>query len=142
MGYTENPKFSEKAPLSCKGCHQVSFSDKEIRPLGFENICADCHEFQIKKKDLILLRLPEIMQDRIDHEALIKACGSLVEENKDEEFLSVSTELMALVSAFLLNVPEDDPETYEQPLQELILALAEESIIPIEDLINSQAEKP
>ena len=138
----ENPKFSEKAPTSCIGCHKVTISDREVRPQAFETICANCHASQIKKKDLILLRHPELMQNLIDHDSLSQACNSPAQGKRDEEFLSVSTELPGLVSAFLLNVPEDDPETYGQPLQELILAMAEESIVPIEELIDSQTEKP
>ncbi|MBC8284491.1 MAG: hypothetical protein H8E32_11810 [Nitrospinae bacterium] len=138
----ENPKFTEKAPTSCTTCHTVTFSDREVRPQAFESICVDCHGSQIKKKDLVLLRLPEFMQNLIDQDALAQACNSLMEEKTDDEFLSVSTEMPALVSTFLLNVPEDAPETYEQPLQDLIMAMAEESLLPIEDLLNSQTEKP
>ncbi len=138
----ENPKFTEKAPTSCTGCHQVTLSDREVRPQAFETICVNCHGSQITKKDLVLIRLPEFMQNFVDKDALIQACNSPAEEKTDDEFLSVSTEMPALVSAFLLNVPEDDPETYEQPLQELIQAMTEESMLPIEDLVNSQTETP
>ena len=138
----ENPKFTEKGPKSCMGCHQVTLSDREVRPQAFETICAECHGSQIKKKDMVLLRLPEFMQNHIDRDTLIEACNSPVLDKAEEEFLSVSTEMPALVSSFLLNVPEDNPETYEQPLQELILAMAEESVLPVEDLLNSQTEIP
>ncbi|MZH05925.1 MAG: hypothetical protein F3743_11085 [Nitrospinae bacterium] len=138
----ENPKFTEKAPASCIGCHQVTLSDREVRPLAFESICVDCHGSQIQKKDLVLLRLPEFMQNFIDGEALTQSCNFPDQEKSEEEFLSVSTEMPALVSTFLLNVPEDDPEIYERPLQELISAMAEESALPVEDLINSKTEIP
>ena len=136
----ENPKFSAKGPKSCMGCHQVTLSDREVRPQAFEIICVECHGSQIKKKELVLLRLPEFMQNYIDGDSLIQACNAPVQDKTEEEFLSVSTEIPALVSSFLLNVPEDDPETYEKPMQELILAMAEESILPVEDLLNSQTE--
>ena len=138
----ENPKFTEKAPTSCIGCHKVTLSDREVRPQAYETICVDCHGSQIKKKDLVLVRLPELVNDLIDRDALVQACNSLTEEKSDEEFLSVSTEMPALVSAFLLNVPEDDPETYNQPLQDLISSMAEESHSSIEDMVNSKTEKP
>ncbi|MEK9629933.1 MAG: hypothetical protein VW455_13050 [Nitrospinota bacterium] len=137
----ENPKFTQKAPSSCIGCHQVTLSDREVRPQAFEKICADCHGSQIKKKEMVLLRLPEFMKNHIDHEALTQACNSPAHE-AEEEFLSVSTEMPALISTFLLDVPEDDPETYEQPLQELIMAMTEDSILSVEDLINTQTETP
>ena len=136
----ENPKFSAKGPKSCMGCHQVTLSDREVRPQAFEMICVECHGSQIKKKELVLLRLPEFMQNYIDGDSLIQACNAPAQDKTEEEFLSVSTEIPALVSSFLLNVPEDDPETYEKPMQELILAMAEESILPVEDLLNSQTE--
>ena len=138
----ENPKFSAKGPKSCMGCHQVTLSDREVRPQAFEMICVECHGSQIKKKELVLLRLPEFMQNYIDGDSLIQACNAPAQDKTEEEFLSVSTEIPALVSSFLLNVPEDDPETYEKPMQELILAMAEESILPVEDLLNSQTENP
>ena len=136
----ENQKFSDKAPSSCVGCHQVALSDKEIQPQAFEKICVDCHGSQIIKKDLVLLRLPEFMTNYIESDALTQACNSPAQEKSDEEFLSVSTETPALVSSFLLNISEEDPESYEQPLQELIMAMAEESILPIENLINEKTE--
>ena len=138
----ENPKFSAKGPKSCMGCHQVTLSDREVRPQAFEMICVECHGSQIKKKELVLLRLPEFMQNYIDGDSLIQACNAPAQDKTEEEFLSVSTETPALVSSFLLNVPEDDPETYEKPMQELIMAMAEESILPVEDLLNSQTENP
>ena len=138
----ENPKFSDKGPKSCMGCHQVTLSDREVRPQAFEMICVECHGSQIKKKELVLLRLPEFMQNYIDGDSLIQACNAPAQDKTEEEFLSVSTEIPALVSSFLLNVPEDDPETYEKPMQELIMAMAEESILPVEDLLNSQTENP
>ena len=139
----ENPKFSDKVPDYCVGCHVITLSDREVRPSTYEVICANCHDSQIKKKELILLRLPELVQDLIDRKSLVQACNLPdTHAKKEEEFLSVSTDQPALVSAFLLNIPEDDPETYDQPLQELILAMAEESYVPFADLINEQTPEP
>jgi hypothetical protein len=137
----DSPKFSDKAPDSCIGCHTVTLSDREIRPEGYGVVCIACHDSQIKKKELILLRLPELMQDLIDRKSLVQACNFPDSQaKKEEEFLSVSTEQPALVSAFLLNIPDDDPEAYEQPLQDLIFAMAKESSVPIAELIDGQTE--
>jgi hypothetical protein len=137
----ENPKVSDKSPSSCIGCHTITLSDREVRPNSYEVICASCHDAQIKKKELILLRLPELVQNLIDQKALVQACNfPLANAKMEEEFLSISTEQPALVSAFLLNIPEDDPEAYEQPLQDLILGMAEESSVPFTELIDSQTE--
>jgi hypothetical protein len=137
----DNEKFSDKAPGSCIGCHTVTLSDREIRPEGYEKVCATCHDSQIKKKELILLRLPELVQNLIDQKSLVQVCDlPHTHAEMEEEFLSISTEQPALVSAFLLNIPEDDPDAYEQPLQDLIFAMAEESSVPFTDLIDSQTE--
>ncbi len=137
----DNPKFSDKAPDSCIGCHTITLSDREIRPEGYGVVCVACHDSQIKKKELILLRLPELLQDLIDRKSLVQACNFPdSQEKKEEEFLSVSTEQPALVSAFLLNIPDDDPKAYEQPLQDLILAMAKESSVPFAELIDGQTE--
>jgi hypothetical protein len=138
----DNEKFSDKAPDSCLGCHTVTLADREVRPNSYEMICANCHGSQIKKKELILLRHPELMQDLIDYETLAQACNIPDGKKSEEEFLSISTEPPALVSAFLLNVATDDPETYEQPLQDLILAMAEESSAPFAELIDAQTDTP
>ena len=139
----ENPKVSDQAPGSCIGCHMITLEDREVRPGNYEKVCAACHDSQIKKKELILLRLPELMQDRIDREPLVNACNFPDNNaNLEEEFLSISTEQPALVSAFLLNIPDDDPEIYDQPIQDLILAMAEESSTPFAELIDSQTEIP
>jgi len=131
----ENPKFSEKAPQSCINCHIVTLADREVRPSTFEAICADCHDSQISKKELVLLRLPEFSQNLIDRGSLARACNFPEKgQGNKEDFLSVSTEPAALVSAFLLNVPENDPEGYNQPLQNLILSMAEESTAPFTPL--------
>ena len=137
----ENPKFSDKVPDYCVGCHVITLSDREVRPSTYEVICANCHDSQIKKKELILLRLPELVQNLIDQKSLVQACNFPESQAKmDDEFLSISTEQPALVSAFLLNIPEDDPETYDQPLQDLISAMTEESSAPFADLIDGQTE--
>lgn len=139
----ENPKFSDKAPGSCIGCHMITLSDREVRPNSYKVICDTCHDSQIKKKELILLRLPELVNNRIDQKSLVESCNIPESQAKmEEEFLSVSTEQPALVSAFLLNIPEDDPETYDKPLQDLIFAMAEESTVPFADLIDGQTETP
>ena len=98
------------------GCHQVTLSDREVRPQAFETICAECHGSQIKKKDMVLLRLPEFMQNYINRDDLIHTCNSPIQDKAEEDFLSVSTEMPALVSSFLLNVPEDELLLYIQLL--------------------------
>jgi hypothetical protein len=138
-----NPKFSDKAPISCVNCHTITLSNREIKPGNYETTCANCHNNQIKKKELIVIRLPELLQNRIDGSKLIEACD--FPETKmevEEEFLSVSTEQPALVSAFLMNFSKDDPESYGKPLQDLIVSMAEESTVSFAKLIDNQTPTP
>ena len=138
-----NPKVSEEAPKSCINCHMVSLADREVRPNTFEAICANCHESQIYKKELVLLRLPEFTKNLINRRSLVQACNFPKKSGGDEEeFLSISSDQAALVSAFLLNIPVDDPETYDQPLQNLIISMTEESTSPLAELIDSKTRDP
>ena len=139
----ENPKVSDKAPSSCLGCHMISLADREVRPDSYKMICAACHDSQIKKKELVFLRLPELIQNRIDRESLVQTCNMPEGQAKmEEEFLSVSTEQPALINAYLLKIQADDPEAYDEPLQDLIFAMAEDTSIPFVDLIDGRTEVP
>ncbi len=139
------PKHVKQAPDSCTGCHQLS-NEQTMDSGKFEVICAKCHEAQILSKDLVLIRLPELEKNRIDRKAIMKACGIKNKEKgankEDEEFLSISTDTPSLAMAYLLNIPENDPEGYSQKLQDLILSLAQDSIMPIAKLIDSHSPTP
>ncbi len=145
--YFVDPKFEDRSPKDCMVCHKVTQEEQIVSPDKFEGVCASCHEFQIPRKELVLMRLPELDRNRIDVEELKEACrlprtrGEKIEE-EDDEFVSISTESPSLISAYLLNVPEDDPESYSESLQDLILNLAVESTMPIADLINEHSPVP
>jgi hypothetical protein len=141
--YFLEPKHSSKAPDSCIGCHKM-VNEQDMDSGKFEVICAKCHESQILSKDLVLLRLPELDKNRIDRKMVMKACGiqSKGTRKEDEEFLSISTDTPSLTTAYLLNIPEDDPKGYSQKLQDLILSLAQESTMPIAKLIDARSPMP
>ena len=143
--YFLEPKHASKAPVGCVGCHNLT-NEQDMDTGKFEVICAKCHESQILTKDLVLLRLPELDKNRIDHKAIMKACdiqkGDKRASNEDEEFLSISTDTPSLTTAYLLNIPEDDPERYSQKLQDLIMSLAEESTLPIAKLLDAHSPMP
>lgn len=139
----ENPKFSDQAPDSCVGCHTVTLSDREVRSNGYEIVCAKCHDSQIRKKELVLLRLPELMEDRIDRKSLVQSCNFPENWKKpDEDFLSISTEQPALVTAFLMDIPEDDLEVYDKPIQDLVFAMAEEGSATFVELLDGKTQHP
>jgi hypothetical protein len=61
--YFPDPKNAEHAPLNCAGCHTVSQPERKIRTLGFDQACAQCHQGGIPMNDLVLLHLPEEVED-------------------------------------------------------------------------------
>jgi hypothetical protein len=140
-----NPKFSEQTPENCMGCHTL-VNEQNFQAGKFEVICAGCHQSQILKKDLVLIRLPELDKNRIDQKTIREACGIPNEprepQTAGEEFLSISTDTPTLTTSYLLNIPEDDPEGYSKKLQDLILALAQESTSPIANLIDEHSPGP
>lgn len=143
--YFLEPKYSRKSPVGCVGCHKL-VDEQNMDSGKFEEICASCHESQILSKDLVLLRLPELDKNRIDRKTVMKACGILrgspAAGNEDEEFLSISTDTPSLTTAYLLNIPDDDPTGYSLKLQDLIVSLAKESTMPIAKLIDEHSPMP
>ena len=139
------PKHSGKAPENCMGCHNL-MNEQDFQSGKFEVICAECHKSQILSKDLVLLRLPELDKNRINRKTVIEACGALngsgAPQKEDEDFLSISTDTPTLTTSYLLNIPEDDPEGYSQKLQDLILAMVQESTLPIANLIDEHSPRP
>lgn len=143
--YFLEPKHSNKAPNDCMGCHKL-VNEQSMHSKNFEVICAECHKSQILSKDLVLIRLPELDTNRINRKTVMEACGIQDGDNEapieDEEFLSISTDTPSLTTAYLLNIQQDDPEGYSQKLQDLILALAQESTLPIAKLIDEHSPTP
>ncbi len=133
----KNLKHVDVAPKLCTGCHIATLAKQEVKPAGFET-CEKCHAKQIGKKELILLRLPEFTQNHMDAGLVQDVCGESDSVGSDEDFMSVSTETASLVSAYLLNMPGDDPEVYNQPLQEFLQTLVEESSGPLIDLVKEK----
>ena len=135
------PEVKDKAPASCTTCHQASSAQRSVEPLGFEASCAGCHDDQISKRNLVVLRLPEFEETSIDKEAVLEACGPVAdEEEEDEEFESVSGEELNSVGAFLMNVEPDDPEAYSEAFQNLLMAMAEEGTVPLGGLLEQSAK--
>jgi hypothetical protein len=151
--YFEDSKHSDNAPEKCTGCHLLTLAGRAVRSDGFDVICGKCHSKDIAKNKLNLLRLPEFNENRMDEKAVLQACNIETEnmqvkikKSTEEDFLSVSTDVVTKVSAYLLNLEENDPDAYGQKLQDLIMAMTEEGTAPMADLIEqfsgkSQADK-
>lgn len=50
-----SPKFAAAARTQCTACHAVEGATREVRPKPYAEICAGCHEAQIRKARLVLL---------------------------------------------------------------------------------------
>lgn len=76
-GPDRDAKFAAEAKTKCTACHSVENATREVKPKAYAQICAGCHEAQIKGRELLLFE-PE----------RITAAGSIllgVEKDGDEE---------------------------------------------------------
>ena len=146
--YFKDTRHIDNAPKKCTGCHLLTLAGRAVRSTGFEVICSKCHSKDIAKNKLNLIRLPEFNENRIDPEPVLRACNITTEnmevkikKSPDEEFLSISTDVVTKISAYLLKLEENDPDAYGQQLQGLIAAMTEEGTVPVVDLIDQFSEK-
>lgn len=133
--YFPYEKATGKAPKNCTACHQTGTAQRVVEPLGFEVGCAACHEEQIVKRPLVVLRLPEFEESSLDRDAVEEFCGPF-EDEAEEEFESISADAMSEVTAYLMNVPQDDPEEYSEAFQNLIMEMAETGTEPLVTMIK------
>lgn len=54
-------EFAERARVSCVVCHEVEAATREVRPRGYEEVCARCHDHQITQRELVLYAPEELM---------------------------------------------------------------------------------
>lgn len=47
-------KFAEAAKTKCTACHAVENATREVKPKPYAQICANCHDSQIAKRELVL----------------------------------------------------------------------------------------
>jgi predicted CXXCH cytochrome family protein len=151
-------KVADLAPKSCAACHDVTSAAEAVLPRGYAETCDACHGNQIAQRDMVLLRLPELAASEIDAEAVREACGptladferlkdrmeaveageAMEEDVTEDEFESVSLDEMTPLAAYLLDVPPDDMEAYGPPMQELVMAMAEEGPAPLLALLEER----
>ncbi|MEE2980335.1 MAG: hypothetical protein VYA71_02200 [Pseudomonadota bacterium] len=136
-------RFADRAPETCLACHSQEPNQRSLVRSGFEETCEACHGGVMAQRELILLRLPEFVENTIDEDSVIEACGPIFDDDEEdeEEFESVSIEESSVVGAFLLDVVADDPDEYTKPMQELILAMAEGGLEPLAELIDERADR-
>lgn len=83
-------KSKGKGPQTCIGCHNITSAGREVRSLGFEVVCAECHAKQTISKNLNLFTLPEMplpesKEDRIDRNEVFSFCAEPVLTEIDEK---------------------------------------------------------
>ena len=155
-------RFTDRAPPTCAACHGASTDKRSLVRAGFEKTCAACHGNQMAQRELVLLRLPEFPEPGIDREIVLDACGPtpdeieklierneerlaaeeaerMEEEEEEEEYESVSDEEKSIVGAYLLDVTADDPDEYTEPMQELILAMADGGVDLLAESVDERA---
>lgn len=138
--YFANQKVADKAPKNCAACHQIRAAQRAVEPMRFEASCAACHEDQIASRPLVVLRLPEFEESTLDRDAVEAVCGPF-EDEAEEEFESISVDVMSEVAAYLMNVPEDDPAEYSEAFQNLIMEMAETGTDPLVAMIEDSGAK-
>ena len=159
--YFTDARYVEKAPATCLSCHSQDPNRRSLVRAGFDNNCAACHSDQIAKRELVVLRFPEFTENTIDRDRVAEACGPTTDEferliekiealeagdepeedEEDDAYESVSTEEKSIIGAYLLDVAADDPDIYNGPMQEFILAMAEDGVSPLARIINEREDR-
>jgi hypothetical protein len=154
-------RFADRAPATCVSCHTAAEGDRSLSLTPFETACASCHGDQMARRELVVLRLPELPENTLDPDSVLEACGPTLEafetlvervealaagdepeELEEEEYEAVSVDELSLFDAYLLDVAADDPDEYTVPVYELMLAMAEGGAEPLADRLNERADRP
>ncbi|MGH6720056.1 MAG: hypothetical protein ACREER_12120, partial [Alphaproteobacteria bacterium] len=154
-----DPKVADRAPASCASCHDVATARATVLPKGYAETCAACHGDQITDRTIVLLRLPEFAANGFDAEAVTETCGPTLDaferlvarvdaltagddvagdDGAEEDYEAVSLDEMAAPAAFLLDVSVDDLDFYQAPMQELVMAMAEDGTVPLAELVANR----
>lgn len=106
-----NPRSADRAPAGgCLGCHGKPDGAGAIPKPGYAQACAGCHDAGIAKRELLLVRWPEMPADT----RLPKGCGPGPRSATGDP---VSLDPPNPLLAWLLGVPADDPQAYVEPLR-------------------------
>ena len=144
----EDARFKDHAPNGCVGCHEVEGATRQVPPLGFEETCSGCHAKQIPARELVLLRLPELLDRTAEPDDVIEACGPTLEqleaaregeEIEEEEFESISGDEPGVMTAYLLAVSPDDPEEYDETFRDFLQSLMTDGSAALVEIISEHA---
>ena len=86
-------EFAELARESCTMCHEVETATREVTPLGYEEVCANCHQHQINDRVLVMYTPDEVQPlsdllfqlsiEEDEEAALLTLLDELREDNLD-----------------------------------------------------------
>ena len=81
-------EFAARAKQSCIACHEVESATREVKPKGYDEVCANCHQHQIQDRELVLYAPDE-------HYALT---GLLFAAAEDDDWKERNEELTSALS--------------------------------------------
>ena len=136
--YFEDPNHKAAAPEGkCIACHEVTTASSAVPIKSFEQVCASCHQDEIKSKSLTLFQMPELLSKPKFSSEARDACGIDEEVGlPQEEFESASLEELNPVMAFLLEVSDEDEIEREAKVVEFIGTSADGDFGPFIELLN------
>ena len=142
----EDARFKDHVPAGCVGCHEVEGATRQVPPLGFEETCAGCHAKQIPAREMVLVRLPELLERPAETSDVLEACGPTLEQleavrdgeevEDEEEFESVSSDQLSVLTSYLLGVAADDPDEYSETFRELLQSLMTDGSPALTDIVS------
>lgn len=152
-------KDGKLAGLNCVSCHKIDGGKNgiasqlgvSIKPTTFDAMCADCHEQGIRDRSLTLINLPAFEEDPFDVDEVAETCGLTPEQVEylqglaegdepdevefDDVFFEDNGDAVTAVLALAMAI-EDDPESFAEPMTELLTAMAENGAEPFMERIG------
>ena len=137
--YFEDPNNKAAVPEGrCIACHEVTTASNAVPIKSFEEVCASCHQDEIKSKSLTLFQMPEMFSKPTFSSEVKEACGIGEEESSpQEEFESASLEELNPVMAFLLEAADEEQSETETKIVEFLESSVDGDLERFNELLNS-----
>ena len=127
-----DPRNTAMVPAGeCLGCHAPQKGGRGIETAGYQAACAGCHDQGIARRELLLVRWPELEPSPQAPDA----CGPAGEAAEPSP---VSVDPANALLAFLLGTAADDQDSYGDPLRKLAGAMAAKGAEPLASLAASR----
>lgn len=127
-----DPRNAAMVPAGeCLGCHAPQKAGAAVATAGYDTACAGCHDQGIARRDLVLMRWPELEPAP----QAAEACGPAGDAPDPSP---VSLDPANALLAFLLGAQADDQASYAEPLRKLADGMAAKGAEPIAALAASR----